>query len=337
MCARLQTRVPNDPLRARWLHGTEVHSPHVALGAIAPFQMQGQVPAPSRLRSRHHAAPAASTSKSHMPAPCPTSPTSIVPATSMRHQRRRRVAPIASGHLGVTATPPPATSASGRGCVRLWPPSGLGRVGDGERGLDRLAIVEARVAVGLVVVGEHLLRDLDEAARALGDRLLAGHLDVHAAQHRAVRLVDRDRLGELRHDVAVVARLELVRRRGDRVAVDAVRLPHDVDPRLLHRLDVRRQHRLHLVLAVARDEHELALDVVGVEDLDQLLELVRLHRRAHLAPNRVLDAAKVLDMPAEELPRAVADPYHVRRQIVVTLAGDSARERLLEVELHRLM
>ena len=33
---------------------------------------------------------------------------------------------------------------------------------------------------------------------------------------------------------------------------------------------------------------------------------------------------------------AVADPYHVRRQVVV-VGADRARERLLEVELHRLV
>ena len=41
-------------------------------------------------------------------------------------------------------------------------------------------------------------------------------------------------------------------------------------------------------------------------------------------------------MAAEELAGAVADPYHVRRQVVV-VGADRARERLLEVELHRLV
>ena len=45
---------------------------------------------------------------------------------------------------------------------------------------------------------------------------------------------------------------------------------------------------------------------------------------------------RALDVASEELAGAVADPHHVRRQVVV-VGADRARERLLEVELHRLV
>ena len=49
------------------------------------------------------------------------------------------------------------------------------------------------------------------------------------------------------------------------------------------------------------------------------------------------DAAEGLRAPAEQLARAVADPHQVRRQVVVALALDLARERLLQIKLHRLV
>ena len=56
-------------------------------------------------------------------------------------------------------------------------------------------------------------------------------------------------------------------------------------------------------------------------------ELVGLHRRPHLDSDRVGDAAEVLDVTTVELAGAVADPYHVRREVVV-VGADRARERL---------
>ena len=106
---------------------------------------------------------------------------------------------------------------------------------------------------------------------------------------------------------------------------------------LLDGLDVSRQALLDLPHAVARDERHLPVLPVGVHNytcttdsvppthvptarqltLEQPDELVGLHARADLDPNRVPDPTEVLDVRAIELPRAVADPQEVRRGVVV--------------------
>mmetsp|Transcript_14837 Transcript_14837/g.38297 ORF Transcript_14837/g.38297 Transcript_14837/m.38297 type:complete len:247 (-) Transcript_14837:725-1465(-) len=207
--------------------------------------------------------------------------------------------------------------------------------GHDEGSLDALGVVEARVAEGFVVVAEHLLEDVHAAARALGHRGLPCHLEVHARQVRAELAVNLQRLRALAQDVVELTSLHLVGR-CDRVAVHAIALPDDGHATRLYRADVRRQHRLDLSIAVAGDEHESSLDLIGVENLHELLQLVGCHAWANLAANRVLDATEILDVPARQLARAVADPHHVCAQVVV-LVADGARESLLEVELHRLM
>ncbi|MNV98430.1 hypothetical protein D3C71_1936840 [compost metagenome] len=77
-----------------------------------------------------------------------------------------------------------------------------------------------------------------------------------------------------------------------------------------------------LVRAHAHDQVEATRVVVRVEDVNQADQLVRVHARADLDPDRVADAAQELDVGAIQLAGAVADPQHVRRAGVVA-AGEA--------------
>src|SRR5258708_33632909 len=62
-------------------------------------------------------------------------------------------------------------------------------LGDEERQLERLAGVEARVAMRVIAIGERMVVDRFRAARALG-HVLAGHLEMDAAAVRALARQD---------------------------------------------------------------------------------------------------------------------------------------------------
>src|ERR1700747_3129705 len=64
----------------------------------------------------------------------------------------------------------------------------LQRAGDEEGKLERLAGIETRIAMGVVAVGERLLRHRLGAADAFGD-VLARHLDMDAAGMGALGLM----------------------------------------------------------------------------------------------------------------------------------------------------
>ena len=85
-------------------------------------------------------------------------------------------------------TPPP-TPAHAHHITNPWL-TWADRIRNRQRRLNRLRIVEPRVAVGLIVLGQHLLGEADATAGALGDRRLAGELDVDAREDRAAVSVD---------------------------------------------------------------------------------------------------------------------------------------------------
>src|SRR4051794_35681540 len=78
---------------------------------------------------------------------------------------------------------------------------------DAHRALERLLVVEPRVDAGLVGALEVDVRQAARAARALGD-VLAGELDVDAAQVRAELGVEHEALLELVDDLVEPAGLD---------------------------------------------------------------------------------------------------------------------------------
>ena len=71
----------------------------------------------------------------------------------------------------------------------------------------RLPVVQSRVARARVVLVEVVDRDAGRAADALG-HVLAGHLEVNAAERRAAPVVDVEGELDLAQDVVEVARLQ---------------------------------------------------------------------------------------------------------------------------------
>src|SRR5690606_6663424 len=134
-------------------------------------------------------------------------------------------------------------------------------------------------------------------------------------------LVHGEELPYLGEDLCKVA--GLVTAAGlDGVAVHGVGAPQHLAALALDLAQQAREVRLDLVGAHAHDQVEAARVVVRVERVDQANQLVRIHARADLDPDGVLDAAHELDVRAIQLTGAVTDPQHVRRA-VVPAAGET--------------
>ena len=109
-------------------------------------------------------------------------------------------------------------------------------------------------------------------------------------------------------------------------------------PSRCDRADQRRQLRLDLVGAHARDEGEPPGLVLRVEPVDQAQQVGRIEARPAFHAERILDAAQELDMGAVELARAVADPQEMRRAVVPVAARRiDAGHRLLVGQQQRLV
>lgn len=177
--------------------------------------------------------------------------------------------------------------------------------------LQRLLLVQPRVAEARVVGGQVVLVEADAAAHALCDGV-AGQLEVDAAQVAALLLVDAQRLLQLAEDVAEAPGLD-AGGRAPRVAVHRVALPHHAPLvlRVLDRADVRGKQRSHARGAVACYQGYLARLAGGVEGAQELEEVLCWRGGADLDADRVRYPPEELDVPALDLPRAVADPEEV--------------------------
>src|SRR6516225_7361813 len=170
----------------------------------------------------------------------------------------------------------------------------------------------------MVAVLEVRIRDHARSSGAFGD-VLARHFQMHAAGMRpfgAMNGKERLDLGE-----------------------DAIARPQHHLALALHGADHPRQLVGDLVRAEAHDQREPARLVLRIEDVDQSQHLVDLARRTAFQAERVADAAAELDMGVIGLPRAVADPQHVRRGAAegARARGILPRHRLLVAQQERLM
>ena len=160
---------------------------------------------------------------------------------------------------------------------------------------------------------------------------------MHSAGMRALcRMDGEERLHFRQHPVE---RTGLVARgRGDGVAVHGIAGPDHDAPFPLHGADQRREMVADLVGAEAVDQRQPSGLIVGIEDVDQLQQLVRLQRGAAFQADRVLDAAEIFDMAVVELAGAVADPDHVARgRVPVAGGGIDPCEGLLVTQKQRFV
>ena len=113
--------------------------------------------------------------------------------------------------------------------------------------------------------------------------------------------------------------------------------PHHLATGGLDRLDDRRQQVGDLAGAEPGDDGEPAGTAVGVERLDQRRGVGGLGVRADLDADRVVDLLGERDVGAVEGAGALADPDHVRRQVVVVAVLVAAGQRGLVLEQQRLV
>jgi hypothetical protein len=211
---------------------------------------------------------------------------------------------------------------------------GTGQSSTARRG--RLAVVEPRVAHGLVPVASSLSRILSAPPRhsvtsspVSSTWMPPGQVPSPRGREEAVDLGAGCRR----------SRGSCARRRRERVAVHRVARPHHRVPGVAHGPQDRRQRRPRSssapmrLISVSRPGMRS-----GLSALAQLEHLVGGGRGADLAADRVADAAEELDVRAVELAGALADPEHVRRA-VVPVAGERVLpgERLLVAEHQRLV
>ncbi len=190
--------------------------------------------------------------------------------------------------------------------------------------------------MGVITVRQAIFRNRPRAADAFGD-VLPGHLDMNPAGIAALGLVHLEELLHLAKNLCKVA--GLVAAAGlDGVAVHRVRTPQHLLALALYRTNQVGQVVADLAGAHARNQVEAAWVVVRVEDVDQADQVLRFHARADLDPDRVVDPAQELDVGAVQLPRAVADPEHVRRAVVIVVGqAVAAYEGLFIVQQQRFV
>ncbi|CAI7677904.1 unnamed protein product, partial [Penicillium discolor] len=160
----------------------------------------------------------------------------------------------------------------------VHPPRGsalLELLGDEERQLQGLHVVQARVAQALVTGRERGLVDLLRTAQALGD-VVSRQLDVDAAGERAHRAVRLEEAADLVDDVVEASRL-VPGRSGDAVAVHGVGDPQRLRAGFPDGLQQRGQRVADASGAHARDEGQASGLALRVELVDERQR--RLRRR----------------------------------------------------------
>src|SRR5688572_27569024 len=250
--------------------------------------------------------------------------------------------PIAAGvstsrHSGAMAAapPPPACSTFSRSTRNYLKAKHLRMstlAPDQHCEFQRLLVVESRVD-GRVIRARK--SRVGEAAGTPGafSHVVAGQLEMNAAEYRSAVGMDAKRRLDFRQDVLEAPRLHALRR-GLGIAVHRVRYPQHLSAGVAQRADHGWQRGIDAPGAEAVDQRQPAGLVVRVQDADQLDELRQLQLVAHLDRDRIRDAAEVLDVRAARRRGPQPDPGHVRRQVVPALpALEIAGLRLLVKEV----
>src|SRR3954447_10726081 len=153
----------------------------------------------------------------------------------------------------------------------------LQQLRDQESHVDGLFGVQTGIADRVIAVVEILIGDGARAADAFGD-VLPGHFQMHAAGMGALGLVDREERFYFRQHP--VERPGLVAGGGgDGVAVHGIAGPDHDAAFPLHGADQGRQVITDLVGAKTVDQRQPSRLVVGIEDVDQFYQFIRLQRR----------------------------------------------------------
>src|SRR5262249_5117915 len=151
--------------------------------------------------------------------------------------------------------------------------------------------IEARVDFGFVGARQILFAGAARPTDALGD-ILARQFDVHAAKTLAHRAVDVESLLDFADDVRELARLHAARSHV-RVAMHRIAHPKYLSALGAHLLDQARQPSGDLAYTESMDQRQSSRCAIRIEHFEPARHLLARRTRAHLDPDRILDAAHV--------------------------------------------
>ncbi len=178
-------------------------------------------------------------------------------------------------------------------------------------------VIEAGIDFGFVGARQVGFGQSARAAGAFGD-ILAGQLEMHAAQTAATRFVYVESLLQFGQNLGERPRLHAVAGHV-RVAVHGVAGPEQTVPGCTRRLYERRQARRDAVGAEAVYERQTSGFARGVERFNERAQGLRRGRRADLHSDGIGNAAEILHMRILHARSAHADPRKVRREVVILL------------------
>jgi len=178
-----------------------------------------------------------------------------------------------------------------------------------EHQFEGLVSVEPGVAVRFVASFQVFIGEFEHSADAFR-HVLSGEFEVYATGVSAVRFVHGEELLDFTEHVFEVARL-ISGGGAFGVSVARVAHPDDVMTRLAHGLDHPREVIGDFTSADARDECDSAGNIFGVEDIEQLEEVVRGEGRAAFHADRVGDSAQELYVCAIGLACSISQPEEV--------------------------
>src|SRR5665213_2825435 len=205
-----------------------------------------------------------------------------------------------------------------------------------QRQLQGLLLVQPRIDRGAISPLQVSIRQAPRTTGALG-HILAGQLDMHAAQVRPHFPVNAERKVDFLEDVLEATGLQAPGA-GLGVAVHGITPPQHALTGLANSLDQAWQRLLDILGAKAMYEGQTTRLVLRIQSRHQALRPRIIHAATDLDGHRVRNAAEVFDVRAITLCRAHADPRIVRRQVVpALLARNETRLRLLVQQMQALM
>src|ERR1700733_8757514 len=263
----------------------------------------------------------AARARSRLPVTSPTTGLSCATAMATRSSRRSFIAKVCRS----------LRAGDGRQRLRRERTLGLQEIGEQECEVERLLGVEPGIAHRVVAVVEILIADRTRPTGAFGD-ILPRHFQMYATGIGAFSGMHLEKRPHLLEDLIERPRL-VPGHRGNSVAVHGVARPHNVAALAFNRAHKARQMLGGLVGAHAANQRQAAGLIVGIEDVDELEQLIRLLRRTSLQAERISDTAAEFNMGVVALPGAITDPQHVAgRAVQIPRRGIDAGEGLFEAE-----
>lgn len=186
---------------------------------------------------------------------------------------------------------------------------------DQECQLQRLLLIQSRIAESLVPLAQVFILQTLAATRALRDSITC-QLEMHATEEATTLLMDAEGRRKLAENGFERSCLD-ASRRAPGVAVHGIALPDDLVSRLTDGIDMGGKELVYFAFAVARDERDFADLLPRVDYFEELGKVFSGGGGSYFDSDGILEAAEVLDMCVVWLSRAVTNPEEVSGSIVI--------------------